>query len=605
MAGVISGKVIAPTKLKGFEVSAWLATRWGLQHYATRKVTASGAFRLKALPFGRYVLVAHPAFDTQSEMAPASSPALSDLADDAYVTLEGPVLDDVEIVVNLGATLSGTVRATDGSPARHASVFLVGEHAELFRIRRPVSTDSSGRWMVTGVAPGRWTIHVRPGEHDPDLPPSYLGGVPDLVDAQFVEVAEIASIQLDLDLPLGGRIDGVLVANERTLAAGNSIPFSRRNKPLPWRAVTADDVKRDPAGEWSWDDFGETEAGGKFSIRGLAEGTYRLDFWMSKEVDLWAPHYRDASSWAAAVPVVVSAGKTVTLEAVMVLEGTEEHEHSVRLEGTARVGETLSAVVTGLHEKASVDYEWCREWNIIHGQSGSSYVIQPEDIGCRIMVRTSAHGRNLITNGNGSEFSRPVVDVNGPEAVPAAAHAAVDLAAVDLRTLPSLGELLTWLQEHAPATFHDLRPGKGDAAIRAAESAIEVEFPEELRALLNAIDGEREDGLMIPMAPLFSLDEIMEQVNIAESVDAEVGHHGRRGATLVPFAGLDGYNFCFRLRALESPDVVFFDKVEGLDDGVRWPSLEAMFAELLESVKTGHDFHYSTPKVDAGQLGWD
>lgn len=173
----------------------------------------------------------------------ALAPGFLPVATDVEVT-EGEVLADLELVLDRGAAVEGTVRDADGLPVAGAQVAAVVDSGDLAsRLQTPVAVaDADGRYRLTGLAPGRWTLRA---EH------------PDHVRAEAR--LEVRPGDNTLDLRLGR---GVEVAGQALDAAGEPVAGARVS-------LVAESEARafDPAA---------TGGSGGFRFRAVPPGTYHL-----------------------------------------------------------------------------------------------------------------------------------------------------------------------------------------------------------------------------------------------------------------------------------------------------------------------------------------
>lgn len=69
-----------------------------------------------------------------------------------------------------------------------------------------------------------------------------------------------------------------------------------------------------------------------------------------------------------------------------------------------------------------------------------------------------------------------------------------------------------WLAGNAPAVLDGLRPGASDAEIDAVESALNVRFPDDLRASIRLHDGQDPEApTLLPDGQLLALDELRDR----------------------------------------------------------------------------------------------
>jgi hypothetical protein len=162
-SGLIAGRVVAPdgdaldempvmlsisaqtAESRSFGVSGWEQT------------DEDGNFRFEGVAEGEYVLTAGNSLWTRGEDAEYGTAV-------AEVELgEDEVKDGVVLIVERAATVTGTVRGSDGRPISGASIFVRTEGGALLAQWSMVITDGAGRYRRTGLNSGTWTLSARKG----------------------------------------------------------------------------------------------------------------------------------------------------------------------------------------------------------------------------------------------------------------------------------------------------------------------------------------------------------------------------------------------------------------------------------------------------------
>lgn len=243
----VAGRVVdaSGAPVAGARVLYTGASDWNIQpdeRLDGQLTGADGAFVFEAVGAGSVRFVArHP------DHAPGSS---------SIITLDGKTpRDGVEIALPAGVTVSGRVVDTAGAPVASARVRVgVGGAGMVSAPPRQVFSDDQGGWTIRGV-PQKPLEAV--AMHD-------LGASKaTTVDATRGDVADV-----ELVLDVTGTISGVVVDAE--------------GEPLEGVQVSAgpDFRSRNQAGfeQWRLRGFPEdlTDAGGRFTLSGLAEGDYTL-----------------------------------------------------------------------------------------------------------------------------------------------------------------------------------------------------------------------------------------------------------------------------------------------------------------------------------------
>jgi hypothetical protein len=155
--------------------------------------------------------------------------------------------------VDAGATIRGRVvgRSGEPRPARHISAESIRPHLIDVAARNGAWAESEvtpdGRYALTGLAAGTYRLTV---ESDRGVSPR---------DGYLVTIADAATLERDLVLDDCGAVTGTVVDE-----SGASVPGM---------LIVADDTDRRPVPQL--DDV-RSDAGGAFTLEGLAPGSYRV-----------------------------------------------------------------------------------------------------------------------------------------------------------------------------------------------------------------------------------------------------------------------------------------------------------------------------------------
>jgi len=188
----------------------------------------------------------------------------------------------------------------------------------------------------------------------------------------------------------------------------------------------------------------------------------------------------------------------------------------------------------------------------------------------------------------------------------------------------SWNRIEAWLAQHAPATFAGLEAPAAPEAIEAAETAVGMPFPDELRHSLRRHDGTGYHGLLAPFYRLQSAQEIAatwelhvavhEQLSPPDGDEDESAPPSDHGPwwhrKWIPFAADDGGD---HLVIDQRPSPVRGRVgLAARDDGghFRQRSAEASLAALFEAtataLETGDRLDGYRPLVDGeGELDWE
>lgn len=146
------GRPVAEAHVRSEVSGGILSAAWGARRVDSG---ADGSFELVALPGGRIKLE-------------ADAPGFLESKADFAVLAEGETLRGVELVLDRGASLSGTVAWPDGEPAEGVEVHVrfdlaqrfggMGAFAAARGARGDATSDAQGRWEVTGLGRGPFML---------------------------------------------------------------------------------------------------------------------------------------------------------------------------------------------------------------------------------------------------------------------------------------------------------------------------------------------------------------------------------------------------------------------------------------------------------------
>ncbi|OUE26833.1 hypothetical protein BFL36_03425 [Clavibacter michiganensis] len=312
--GVVAGRAflgsVADANLLGDgEVTAYRESDGG----GLSAPLVDGSFEVTGLEPGEYTLVVRSFVDgtyvTQYYRAPgdAATATRFTVANDRTVRLD--------VVVETGASISGTVTTSDGKPA-------FGSEVEVFRARggvvASIRTDESGAFRITSrdLTPGQYEVRISAPFVNPEgYIGEWYGDTDDRNRATRITVVGTEAITgIDAELILGSRLEGIVRKPNTVGYAGASVYL------VPETAAL---LGSDPRTGLS---AGRTDASGRFELRKITPGRYYA-YVVPNQYE--APSY--APSWV---------GGTGTLATATVL--------------TARRGADLAPLDVTLRQDASV-----------------------------------------------------------------------------------------------------------------------------------------------------------------------------------------------------------------------------------------------------------
>ncbi|UCF66447.1 MAG: carboxypeptidase regulatory-like domain-containing protein, partial [Acidobacteriota bacterium] len=189
---------------------------------------ARGAFRIAGVRDGDYVVR-------------ASADGFAPLGDDVRVRVAGEPLTDLEVRLDEGGTISGSISGLDESEM--SSVELSAAQIDGLDFRSPI-VDRTGEFRIERASPGTWRLVARLG---------------------------VSGRQASGQVELGGSGEQVTVSLEFGRGLVLSGQVLRNERPLADLTVFAQGTDVARSG-WA-----RTDEGGRFAIDDLESGTYRLE----------------------------------------------------------------------------------------------------------------------------------------------------------------------------------------------------------------------------------------------------------------------------------------------------------------------------------------
>ncbi len=238
---------------------------------------ADGKFAIAALAAGTYRFAAsHPDF------SPATTPPI---AIDGHTARE-----DIEVRLDRGATIRGTVRSPDGQPVAAAAIRIVGKGSVFWRMTRQAFSDERGAFVVRGLPKRAVDVVAWHPSGGSELTPVDLAATPD---------AEVT-----LTLSLLGAIAGKVVD-----AAGQEIGDAQLVAEPVWTGAMGE------SDAWIARGLQATiaDSGGAFRFAGLPEGTYEIHAARpdASEAALWLSAPTSAKTGDLALRIVLAADGVV------------------------------------------------------------------------------------------------------------------------------------------------------------------------------------------------------------------------------------------------------------------------------------------------------
>ncbi len=160
----------------------------------------------------------------------------------------GQETETIEIIVQMGGTLSGTVTA-NGQPVQGAKIDDLGSGIPLFRIK-PVESDNYGKFKIENIQDKTISLLVRHDEYAPET----------------VESIDLSggSAEVEIELNTGGAIEGHVYDGQGNVVAGAELNIHNRRQDI--------------------NESANTDADGYYRIEKLPPGGYTVSYGMNLEL---------------------------------------------------------------------------------------------------------------------------------------------------------------------------------------------------------------------------------------------------------------------------------------------------------------------------------
>jgi hypothetical protein len=241
-------------------------------------------------------------------------------------------------------------------------------------------TGETGAYDIGGLAPGTYRIGF-----DPD---SSTGLAREYYDDQLV-VEGAKDITVSAASPATG-IDARLAPASRVTGTVTDASGA----PMAGVEVAA---HVGVGGDWGYASWTTTAADGTYSLDGLAEGTYRVDFWAEAGDDWLYEAWNDKGSLEEGDDIAVGTDVTVTGKDAQIVAGEHDPDPFTLLaapviSGTQQVGNTLTVSTgTWTPTPATTEIYWFRGEEYT-GVSGPTYALTDADAGQVLTVLVQVYG---------------------------------------------------------------------------------------------------------------------------------------------------------------------------------------------------------------------
>lgn len=413
--GAIQGTVTEASGSKSpineVEVSVLDATSGEFVSFAT--TGPSGGYEVTGLPAGVYKVQFAPAFGSEfvGQFYEAKTTFAS--ADPVHVN-EGLPTANIDAKLAKGATISGTVTA-EGVGLAGAEVVVLPVGAGEPTFAGVATSKVGGGYTVVGVPPGEFTVQFSPRAGE-NLVPQLWNDKDSFAEPTHVLVSgETGVANIDANLRVGAQISG-------------TVTDAVTHQPLANVFVLAVNSR-------GFEFFGGdamTDANGRYTVAGLATGSYSLHF-----VAEGTTQYLALKSGL----VGVTQPNTTSGVNVSLTRAAPVNTSPPVVAGTPTVGGQQLSCSTGSWTGRAIlkyTYQWTRDGSAIANATANFYVAQSADRGhglaCQVTATNSA-GRATATSNILAVPAPPVVQ--SPPAIAAGPIATLQLAAS--RTVKVIG----------------------------------------------------------------------------------------------------------------------------------------------------------------------
>ncbi|HEX4467417.1 MAG TPA: carboxypeptidase regulatory-like domain-containing protein, partial [Solirubrobacteraceae bacterium] len=305
------------------------------------------------------------------------------------------VLTNVDAVLALGGTITGTVRGNGGAPLAGSEVCAYVAATEEFAGDCGVS-DSGGTYTIENLPTGTYKVEFSSEtDNGVSYAAQFFGGSPSFTAGAAVSVTVgQTTAAVNETLVTGGTIEGVVgdASSRQVISDVEVCAFAS-------------------AGE-SFSTCAFTDATGHYAISGLPSGDYRILFVASERftTPFARQYFHGVGSYEAGAPVGVIAGHvTSEIDAAMIRTASPTYRRSPFVSGKPEIGQTLrDGSAEWLNVPLSYSYSWQRcdgagnACEAIVGASGRRYSVTAADVGHTLRVTevaANADGATAATSG--------------------------------------------------------------------------------------------------------------------------------------------------------------------------------------------------------------
>ena len=197
-----------------------------------------------------------------------------------------------------GATISGKVTKPSGNGLADSVVDLYREHSDGYELEKSVKTRSDGTYSFTSLPKDRYVVGF--AAESKKYAAQYWSNAKEFEDAREISLGSSAVKGVNAKLAVGATVSG------RVVSEGPSSHGVADSQVVAYRHVS---------GEWVFDKSTQTSSGGAFTVGGLTEGQFILEFNPPSEgpdADLALEYWHDKRAFSAENLFHVRLGETHT-----------------------------------------------------------------------------------------------------------------------------------------------------------------------------------------------------------------------------------------------------------------------------------------------------
>ncbi len=349
---------------------------------------ASGSYKVEFLP-AHGSIYASQFYDEKASFSEATPIALA----------EGETKTEVNAELHEGGTVSGTVTNASKVGLEDVEVVAFTGAAEEF-VGGYAFTEAGGKYSIRGLAKGSYTVEFFPeSSSELNYVPQYYNEVSFLKEATPVSILVEGETKTEVNAKLqeGGKISG-------------RVTDAYTHKPLAEVFVSAYSAGGSEEGFGS---YAITNANGEYTIFGLGNGTYKVEFESEFEakVEYVTQYYNGQPTLGSANLVTVTQGSTTPGINAALVPKTPVDTGGPVVSGTPAVGQTLTCANgswTG-EPKPTFTHTWLRNGNPIAGAALSTYVVQSADQGSGLACKVTAKNAHGTASATSNTLSVPPV----------------------------------------------------------------------------------------------------------------------------------------------------------------------------------------------------